>query len=301
MATAAHPLPQLPLWPQPRPAHAPVAPHYDYCLLPYEPQTTTPDDLLSVNLLRWSWDAHGVLAEGEALLQRLREGLGANQVVWGIKQREGQPDATSWELYFYRRPHNPPDYTLAHVAELFKPLHVEGAIPAHWAWLMFSIELDVHQLRGARPCTSSAYLASSGLSYKLRADAPPELENHYLFRDPLAGIDDILARLRVSVHARPHPLALARLLPPQFMRCLHICVANKRQADAVYWSRVDIHQLEFFLQRHAWPEPLRAKLHAHLPQFAHLQWDLGADFQSTPADADGPGFTFTKSGIYGSY
>ena len=207
MATAAHPLPQLPLWPQPRPAHAPVAPHYDYCLLPYEPQTTTPDDLLSVNLLRWSWDAHGVLAEGEALLQRLREGLGANQVVWGIKQREGQPDATSWELYFYRRPHNPPDYTLAHVAELFKPLHVEGAIPAHWAWLMFSIELDVHQLRGARPCTSSAYLASSGLSYKLRADAPPELENHYLFRDPLAGIDDILASAGVG----PCATASARL------------------------------------------------------------------------------------------
>ena len=250
--------PRLTPWPQPPAGPRGESAHYDYCLLPYTPKATTARDLASVNLLRWSWQAHGVLAQGEALLQRLHAGLGPGQVVWGIKQRVQQPDAASWELYFYRRPHNPQPYTLARVAELFAPLVVEGAVPDHWRWLMFSVEFDVAQLRGERPCASSVYIASSGLSYKLRDNHPPELENHYVFRDPLTGIDDILARLQVSVHAQPHPLGLARLLPPQLMRCFHVCVANKRQADAVYWSRVDLAQLQFFLDRHGWPQPLRA-------------------------------------------
>ena len=292
-----HVAPLVPPWSEV--AAGPI--HFDYCLLPYTPQTTSPNDLMSVNLLRWSWQAHGVLAEGEALLERLRTGLGPGQLVWGIKQRTNHPDTTSWELYFYRRPHNPPDYTLARVAQLFAPIRVEGAIPEHWPWLMFSVELNVHQLRGERPCTSSVYLASSGLSYKLREGAPPEMENHYLFRDPQTGIDDILARMQASVHARPQPLALARILPPQLMRCLHVCVANKRTADAVYWSRLDIHQLGFFLQRHAWPETLRQKIVEFSLLFAHLQWDVGADFQATDGDDTDLGFTFIKSGIYGSY
>ena len=113
--------------------------------------------------------------------------------------------------------------------------------------------------------------------------------------------DDILARLQVSVHAQPHPLGLARLLPPQLMRCFHVCVANKRQADAVYWSRVDLAQLQFFLDRHGWPQPLRAQIADHAPQLAHLCWDLGADFQRAPDEATGVGFSFIKSGIYGAY
>ncbi len=288
---------KLACWPQDRAAGEQDAPHYDYCLLPYTPRATTPSDLMSVNVLRWSWEAHGVLAEGEALLQRLRTALGPNQVVWGIKQRAHQPDATSWELYFYRRPHNPPNYTLARIAELFAPMSVEGVLADHWRWLMFSVEFDVQQLRGTRPCTSNVYIESSGLSYKLRAGQPPDLENHYLFSDPLTGIDDILARLQVSVHATPDPLALARLLPPQWMRCHHVCVANKRFADAVYWSRVDMHQLEFFLQRHAWPETLRDNIHEHRQQFQHLNWDIGVDFQRA---ADDQNFMFIKSGLYGS-
>ncbi len=300
LASCESALPTLPLWPQAR-AKTPGQPtHFDYCLLPYTPETTTEADLASVNLLRWSWQAHGVLAEGEALIERLRNALGPNQVVWGIKHRHGQPDAASWELYFYRRPHNPPDYTLAHVAEIFAPIRVSGAIPPFWRWLMFSIELDVHQLRGEAPCTANVYVETSGLSYKLRDDAPPELENHYLFRDPQSGIDDILTRLQASVHVRPHPLTLAQLLPPRLMPCLHVCVANKRYADAVYWSRVDIHQLQFFLDLHAWPTGLRAYIRQHAAQLTHLKWDLGADFQQNH-ETTGSGLTFTKSGIYGSF
>jgi hypothetical protein len=300
--------PQPPLWPQPKAQGPGRGAHFDYCLLPYTPGEERAEDIASANVLRWSWEAHGVLAEGEALVHRLQAGLGPHQVVWGIKQRTGQteastgqPDASSWELYFYRRPHNPPSYTLSRVAELFAPLVVQGEIPQHWQWLMFSVEFDVAQLRGERPCESSVYLESSGLSYKLRANQPPELENHYIFRDPQEGIDEILARLQVSVHARPHPLSLARLLPPQMMHAFHVCVANKRSADAVYWSRIDLSQLQFFLARHGWPQRLRDQIAAQAPRLQHLLWDVGADFQRVPDDVTGVGFSFIKSGIYGSF
>ena len=92
--------PRLTPWPQPPAGPRGESAHYDYCLLPYTPKATTARDLASVNLLRWSWQAHGVLAQGEALLQRLHAGLGPGQVVWGIKQRVQQPDAASWELYW---------------------------------------------------------------------------------------------------------------------------------------------------------------------------------------------------------
>ena len=291
----------LPLWPQPPPGARGESAHYDYCLLPYQPRETTPEDIASINVLRWSWQAHGVLAEGEALVQRLLTGLGPGQVVWGIKQRHQQPDQPSWEFYFYRRPHNPEPYTLARVAELFAPIAVQGELPPHWRWLMFSVEFDVAQLRGERPCESSVYIESSGLSYKLRDGQPPELENHYIFRDPQTGIDEILARLQVSVHALPHPLGLVRLLPPQLMRAFHLCVANKRQADAVYWSRLDLQQISFFLTRHGWPQWLRDRIAQHASQLQHLQWDAGADFERDPSESSGVGFSFIKSGIYGSF
>lgn len=273
------------------------AQRYDYCLLPYTPRQTLPDDLMSVNLLLWSWEAHGVRQEGEALLQRLTAKLGPGHVVWGIKHHHLQVDSPTWEFYFYRRPHSCAELSLDTIARLFAPIAVHATLPNDLAWLMFSIEVNVHQLRAEQPTDASVYLETSGHSYRLRANQPPELENHYVFRDPQSAMADILTHLRASVHAPKQPITLAKLLPPQLLDCLHVCVANKRRTDAVYWSRIDTHQLEWFLHTHDWPQHLRQNLRTFHQQFKHVQWDVGADFQRSPSPL---GFTFVKSGIYGS-
>ena len=85
------------------------------------------------------------------------------------------------------------------------------------------------------------------------------------------------------------------------MPSLHICVANKRLADAVYWSRVDIHQLKFFLELHDWSPSIRAHVQHNESKLKHLRWDLGADFQADLASHEAGNFTFIKSGIYGTF
>ena len=295
----------LQLWPQGD------EPRYDYCLLPYPRQpATAATEWMSVNLLRASWADHCVLDEGDHLLRRLRNGLGVGQVVWGIKHRhlhDNRDEAVSWELYFYRRPHNPPEFDLPRIAGLFAPIAVLAALPPGLPWLMVSVEMDIYQLRGERPCHASVYVPTTGLSYRAWPDQPPELENHYLFRDPRREMSDILAALTASTHLPRTPRALAQVLPPQLLACHHICVANKRRADAVYFSRLDVHQVDWFLRRHGWPERFLTAWQRQKPGLGHLVLDVGVDFRGGVAAAENAevgaaaSLHFCKSGLYGAY
>ncbi len=122
-------------------------------------------------------------------------------------------------------------------------------------------------------------------------------ENVYTFHDPRREVDEVLHRLRSSVHLAPARERLAELLPPPLFRCHRLCVANKRASDALYFSRIPTQALRWFLEREAWPEPLRQFVGASGGEFAHLLWDVGLDFR---AGEDGRLET-GKTGVYGSF
>jgi len=203
----------------------------------------------------------------------------------------------SWELYFYDFHRAHPDCAIAHLREVLAPvLSLDAEEPWTLPWHMFSIEITPEQLEASTPEAVPAHVYIDMRSYELRGKRFV-FENVYTFHNPRTQIEEILHRLRSSIHVEPSRHNLAVLMPPPLFRCGRICVANKQTSDAIYFSRVPTASLLWFLERHAWPEPLRALVASAGGGFDHLMWDVGTDFRSV----DGGGPEVQKTGVYGTF
>lgn len=265
----------------------------DYCLLPYKVDLAD-DALDSRTLLYAAGERMGVADELLTVVSGLQAKLGVHQTVWGVS-RDAATGALAVELYFYRRPHSPADLSLLTVADALAPtVRLAQTHASGFAWHMFSVELGPTHLRGEVAVSPTIYSAVTGMSYALTA-AGPVLENHYDFHHPQRDIDRILEQLSASVHCADSAANLVARLPPQLLDCYHVCVAQKRSADAVYFSRIQAAQLGWFLQKHGWPTAWVAALKS-APRFAHIRWDVGASYQR-----DGATLRWPKSGFYASF
>ncbi len=269
---------------------------HDYVLGEYPPLAPAEGKLRSVNLLVESFALAGVEAEGLSLIRRLREGYGSFRTIFGIKWN-ARTGALGWELYFYDFNRAHADCSLPHLREILAPsVRVDAEEPWVLPWHMFSVELGSDHLTTGAPVPAHVYVDMR--SYELRGRSLL-FENVYTFHDPRTEIDDILHRLRSSLHFEPSRHNLAALMPPPLFRCGRICVANKRTSDALYFSRIPTGPLRWFMDRHAWPEPLRGLVSVASAGsgFDHLLWDVGVDFRST----EGGEPEVHKTGVYGSF
>lgn len=268
----------------------------DYCLLPYDaPRAPSLDAWRNVNLLYASFAEAGVETEGREIVERLRTGLGAFRTVWGIKRHAGT-GATSWELYFYDHRREAKDLSIARVRELLAPVvNVDAEEPQAIRWLMFSVEFTADDLRRRNPVAAHLYVMDTGLSYELKG-REFTFESIYRFLDPRTEIREVLRLLERSVHLDRSKVLLSEVLPPELVRAYHVCVANKRTADAVYFSRVSTAAFAWFLERHGWPEYLRSIVTHKRAQLAHHLWDVGFDFRAVSG-----GIELRKSGVYGVF
>jgi hypothetical protein len=267
----------------------------DYCLLPYDPVAPVEGKLRSVAVLAETFALMGVEDEGLALVAQMRARLGHGRTVWGVKYDRAR-ETLSWEFYFYDVGRRFGDLSPEGMTALFAPaVAVEPVAPRELPWHMLSVEFTPAHLRGAATTTVRAYLEKVSLSYELRG-ATLTLENRYSFHDPRAEIDAILFDLRHSVHWDRASVSLAALIPPELLRCRHICVANKRLADGMYFSRITVDQLLWFLKRFEVSPRVRAFVEARRASLDHLLWDVGFDFRS-----ENGALQVTKSGFYGSF
>lgn len=267
---------------------------HDYVLVPYQPPSEATGRLRSLNLLVESFALAGLEREGLEVMRLLREGLGPFRTVWGIKQYGATGSPHGWELYFYDFGREHHDLSIERVRTLLAPaITVDAVEPFPLPWRMFSVELSPTVLRRLASAPLDVYLDMR--SYKVRGDRY-ELENIYTFHDARSGIDEVLHRLRASVHFDHRRDSLARLIPPSLLRCARICVANKRRADAVYFSRLPTPALATFLATNGWPEALSAFVARHADDLSHLLWDVGMDFAR-----EGDALATRKTGVYGTF
>jgi hypothetical protein len=87
-----------------------------------------------------------------------------------------------------------------------------------------------------------------------------------------------------------------RLLWPELRDCRVIVVANKQQNDALYFSRINIDQLIFFLRRMEYPAPHIAFVEANRDRLDHLLYDVGIDYRMESGE-----LRLLKSGYYGIF
>ena len=86
----------------------------------------------------------------------------------------------------------------------------------------------------------------------------------------------------------------SQVLWPELTDCGIIVVANKKYNDGVYFSRIRIDQLIWFVERLGYPEAIRAFLVAHRTRLDHMLYDVGIDYRMIDGRVE-----ILKSAYYG--
>lgn len=294
---AKRPLPQVRNWESPDTIIL-----HDFCLMPYPcPQVDAPR-AQSVEVLLASFAQMDVLAEGQALLDRLLARMGPQCTVWGVKNAPDS-DELWWEFYFYRRDHTPDALCLDYVRDIFQPLVIDARPPPDLAWTFFSLEVRKEHLLGRAPIAVTMYQEGLDLSWKVRG-AELELGNHYQHFLVDGEMPEFLMALRTSVHAPRHPKTLARLVPPQLIYgAWRVWLARKQRADTIYFQRIGPMQAVWMMRKHGWPQPMCDSMETLAPALQHVRFDLGIDFcrAATPPVPGEPPIGFGKTGVYATF
>ena len=262
-------------------------PLFDYCLWPYKPLKDPFGQCSSLNLLLNSFSELKLPVSSMNLIDAIRMAMGGNKTVWGVKQVDG---VLSWEFYFY-------DYERLERTNSFTKLKAALApyidcdlnCNENSPYFMFSIDLNVEALCSPNACLSeiNVYMGndgsnvSSGICYSL-SEAGLRLDNLYYFYDKTKNMSEIVAKIACSAHIDLKLLDIKQVLLPELVDCQTIVVANKKMNDGVYFSRITIEQLLWFLQEMAYPESIVEYISLQQERLGHMLYDVGMDYRMLP-------------------
>jgi len=272
----------------------------DFCLWPYPPRRPVGGKLASVNLLANSFEAEGVAPRGLDIVGGIRGEIGRSRTVWGIKQSGAE---IGWELYFYDYDRCQRTRSIPRLLRALRPwISCEIDPGEHIPYFMFSLELGRALLAGGGTLDAvQTYIGnigstvSSGICYEVtRAQA--RLKNFYFFFDARREMGEIEGKVLTSVHLEPSATVLDGILLPELRACEVIVVANKPDRDGVYFSRIDVTQLLWFLKRMAYPESQVRFVESNLGRLDHLLFDVGFDYRM-----EGGRLRILKSAYYGTF
>ncbi|WP_415897453.1 hypothetical protein ACMXYX_02210 [Neptuniibacter sp. QD72_48] len=259
----------------------------DYCLWPYTPLTATDGKQHSFNLLLNSFEAADVGVNGVKLINEIQEVMGEGRTVWGVKLADGK---VSWELYFYDYERLERKNSFTRLKQLMPDslstvLDISEDVP----YFMFSIDLDVDGLNTGCLNLSEANVyigndgsnVSSGICYELSEEGL-SLSNLYYFYNSVKEKEDILAKIASSVHLNLRKLDFNKILLPELRDCETTVVANKKQNEGIYFSRIKIEQLIWFLKAVGYPELIQSYVMASRNELDHMLYDVGIDYKMLP-------------------
>ncbi len=273
--------------------------YYDYCLWQYEPVASPENKLRSVNLLYHSFELTCAPDSAYGLVEAIRREIGMFNTVWGIKQIG---DELRREFYFYDYRRRARERSITRVLRAISPfIHCAVSVNESLNYFMFSLDVN-NDLLGNTKDLKEVHMyignpgsaVSSGICYSVTADRT-RLENFYFFFDA-KKLDEIAGKINSSVFFDTTVMDINHLLWPEMMGCKVIVVANKQRNDAIYFSRINIDQLLFFLNKMKYPAPLIAFVKSHRGRLDHLLYDVGFDYR-----LEGQNLIVLKSGYYGIF
>ncbi|MBQ0721032.1 MAG: hypothetical protein KBT88_03605 [Gammaproteobacteria bacterium] len=273
---------------------------FDYCLWEYPPRVDTQGKWHSSNLLFQSFAATGMAATLMPVCDAIRRAIGSNSTVWGIKYAEGK---ISWEFYFYDYERLERRVSLTALLEALKPFaSCELSYCEERPYFMFSIDLDESWAEPNKALDEvNIYVGnigsqvSSGMSYSLTPSGL-NFDNLYYFFDAQSEYEIAQGKLACSAHLDLPKLALDDILWPQMRDCEVLVVANKRQCDGVYFSRVGVEHLLWFMRKMAFPLSLLNYVDANRQYLDHLLFDVGVDYRMQNGEIQ-----LLKSAYYGVF
>lgn len=257
--------------------------YYDYCLWEYTPVTNPQGKLRSINLLNNTFASEAIGPHAAEVIAAIRQAFGMSRTVWGVKQENGK---ISWELYFYDYDRQQRARSITQLLQVIKPwIACDLTVRESSDYFMFSIDLNHALLNDcAQMDELQMYMGnvgstvSSGICYAVTKDAMT-MKNFYFFFDAGTQAREIVDKVRSSVYLDLAHFDLDTVLWPELRECQTIVVANKRNHDGVYFSRITIDQLLFFLRKMQFPAEQIAFAEQHRARLDHLLYDVGIDYR----------------------
>jgi len=273
---------------------------FDYCLWEYKPVAPYENKFRSINLLYHSFDFTGMNKRMFELVQAISEGIGASHTVWGLKK---QGENIAWEFYFYDYRRRERERSITKLLDIIRPfIRCEIKANDNFHYFMFSIDINKDLISGTRDLEeihmyigNPGSTVSSGISYSLTENGT-RLENFYFFFDAKKEMDDIMSKTACSAHIDTTQIPIDQILWPEMRNCRVIVVANKQNNDSVYFSRIHVDQLIFFLKRMTYPEQLISFIEENRAKLDHMLYDVGYDYRM-----EGKDLKILKSGYYGIF
>lgn len=274
--------------------------YYDYCLWEYQTAGLSSRGFRSVNMLFDSLEYAGADPKWSALIAALQESIGRFRTVFGIKLDQGR---LLWEFYFYDYAKKSRQRSMSRIIEAMQPFTAcTIQPPENLPYFMFSIDVDDELITGRRTLDEihmymehpgSKY--ASGVCYSLTKDKTM-LENIYFFFNAKNQMKDVLQKLGCSAFCDWEHIDLKRVLWPEMQGCRVVVLAHKQGNDSVYFSRVNIDQLIFFLRKMEYPHRIRSFFKRNAKRLGHLLYDVSFDYIMHHGD-----LKILKSGYYGYF
>ena len=272
---------------------------FDYCHFRYSPVVSPEGKWRSIALLENSFRAMNCGSKYRPLVDALRNALGTNSTVWGVKKIGGR---FFWEFYFYNYGKEDRRVIPSTVLEVMSPyFRLGGAVNCdRFRYFMFSIDIvpesfESGELNGLHLYVHDGQERQTGLSYFCDGNTL-RLENHYAFYTPAHEWRQLAVKVIDSVWLDPTEIPVDAVLLPELTDCHTICVANKQACDAVYFSRINYDQFLYFLRRFEYPEEVVLFVEENRQRLDQLLFDVGFDYCSVNGE-----LTIQKSGYYGAF
>ncbi|HEX3990808.1 MAG TPA: hypothetical protein VHX39_06520 [Acetobacteraceae bacterium] len=275
-------------------------PSLNYCLWPYQAPAPGEDKFRSVNLLYQSFAFAGINERAFAVVDAIRDGIGAFKTVFGVKLADGR---LGWEFYFYDYKRRQRVVSMSHVLRAIHDYMPTRIRPnERLPYFMFSLDLNNALVTGAVPLDvvhmyigNPGSQVSSGIAYAIREDSI-SLENFYFFFDARTQLADVAGKIGSAAVFDDTVLPIDAVLRPELRRCQTICLANKQSHDCIYFSGVDVDQLQWFLDWQQYPPEVTAFIRTNRSNLDHLLFDVGFDYRMV-----GDRLLVIKSGYYGVF
>lgn len=272
----------------------------DFMLWRYAPLVPVEGKLRAASIFFHSLEVTGVDRRIFELVDTIRGGFGILNTVWGVKKLGND---IAWEFYFYDYRLRERKRSITKFLDIIRPFaDCEVPIDENLPYFMFSIDINERLLSGSGKVDevhmyigNAGSTVSSGICYSLKKEGT-RLENFYYFFDPMMQMKEIVGKASCSAYFDGTRSGIDQILWPELRNCNVIIVANKRNNDSVYYSRITIDQLVFFLRRLRYPNEICRFVEDHRLELNHQLFDVGFDYRT-----EGGNVVIQKSGFYGLF
>ncbi|MCX7166750.1 MAG: hypothetical protein NTV11_10800 [Rhodocyclales bacterium] len=256
---------------------------FDFCLWEYPAAKPCAGKLRSISLLAESFEEQQASKRAMEMVQAIRQDFGDSRSVWGVKQTGIE---IGWEFYFYDYERTSRSRSIQRLLETIRPwVPCQVETSERNPYFMFSIDLSRELLAGQGELEelqmyigNIGSLVSSGICYEVTRQQT-RLKNFYFFFYARTEVREIEGKVCSSAYLDAANFNIDSVLWPELRDCQTIVVANKRYSDGVYFSRIRLSQLLWFLKRMEYPESQIQFVESNMDRLDHMLYDVGFDYR----------------------